>query len=117
VRSPPAEAVGVAGEHEPYAPSWIEEPVPPENLKALRKVAEQVHGPIATGERIHTRHEFRELLELQAADILQVDITHFGGLGEAHKLAGRADACYVMIAPHNRGATISTAANLHLAAA
>jgi len=116
-RFTPYEAVRVARELEPYAPSWIEEPVPPENLKALRKVAEQVHVPIATGERIHTRHEFRELLELQAADILQVDITHFGGLGEAHKLAGWADACYVMMAPHNVGATISTAANLHLAAA
>ena len=46
-------------------------------------MAEQARIPIATGERIHMRHEFRELLELQAADIIQVDITHFGGLGEA----------------------------------
>src|SRR6266702_6239306 len=72
-RFTPATAVSVTRELEPYNPAWIEEPVPPENLKALAKVAEQVHVPIATGERIHTRHDFRELLELQAADILQVD--------------------------------------------
>ncbi|MBV9170118.1 MAG: mandelate racemase/muconate lactonizing enzyme family protein [Chloroflexi bacterium] len=113
-RFTPAEALRIAHELEPFEPGWIEEPVPPENLKALKKVAEQVHIPIATGERIHVRHEYRELLELQAADIIQVDITHFGGLGEVKKLAGWADAYYVLVAPHNVGGTISTAAALHL---
>ena len=116
-RFTPYEAIRLARELEPFAPSWIEEPVPPENLKALRKVAEHVEVPVATGERLHSRHDFRELFETQAADIVQVDITHFGGLGEAHKLAGWADAYYVLMAPHNVGATISTAANLHFAAA
>jgi galactonate dehydratase len=113
-RFTPAEALRIARELEPFDPGWIEEPVPPENLKALKKVAEQARIPIATGERIHGRHEFRELLELQAADILQVDLTHFGGIGEARKLAGWADAYYVLMAPHNVGGTISTAAALHL---
>jgi galactonate dehydratase len=116
-RFTPAEALRIARELEPFDPGWIEEPVPPENLKALKKVAEQARIPIATGERIHMRHEYRELLELQAADVIQVDVTHFGGLGEAKKLAGWADAYYVLMAPHNVGGTISTAANLHLAAA
>jgi galactonate dehydratase len=116
-RFTPAEALRIARELEPLDPSWIEEPVPPENLKALKKVAEQARIPIATGERIHMRHEFRELLELQATDIIQVDVTHFGGLGEAKKLAGWADAYYVLMAPHNVGGTISTAAALHLDAA
>ena len=111
-----ATAIRVAGLLKPFDPSWIEEPVPPENLKALAKVAEHTDIPIATGERIHTRFEYRELFELQAADILQVDITHSGGLWEAKKLAGTAETHYMLMAPHNVGGPISTAANLHLAA-
>ena len=67
-RFTPSTAVRVARALAPYEPAWIEEPVPPENLRALKKVAQRVEIPIATGERIHVRHEFRELLELQAAD-------------------------------------------------
>jgi galactonate dehydratase len=111
-----ATAIRVAGLVSPFHPSWIEEPVPPENLKALAKVAEHTDIPIATGERIHTRYEYRELFELQAADILQVDITHSGGLWEAKKLAGTAETHYMLMAPHNVGGPISTAANVHLAA-
>ena len=71
---------------------------------------------IATGERIHARHEFRELFELRAADVVQFDVTHIGGLLESKKLAAQADVHYVTVAPHNVGGQISTAANLHLAA-
>jgi galactonate dehydratase len=115
-RFTPATAVSIARELEPYNPSWIEEPVPPENLKALAKVAAQVRIPVATGERIHVRHEFRELFELQAADIVQPDITTVGGLLESKKIAAWADSHYVLVAPHNVGGPISTAAALHLAA-
>jgi galactonate dehydratase len=115
-RFTPATAIAVARELEPYRPSWIEEPVPPENLKALAKVASRVRIPIATGERIHVRHEFRELFELQAADIVQPDITTVGGLSESRKIAAWADASYVLVAPHNVGGPVSTAAALHLAA-
>lgn len=112
----PATAIRLAGLLEPYDPAWLEEPVPPENLRALAKVAAHTTIPIATGERMHTRFDYRELFELQAADILQTDITHSGGLWEAKKLAGAAEAHYVLMAPHNVGGPISTAANLHLAA-
>jgi galactonate dehydratase len=115
-RFTPATAIAVARELEPYRPSWIEEPVPPENLKALAKVSASVNIPVATGERIHVRHEFRELFELQAADIVQPDITTVGGLSESKKIAGWADASYVLVAPHNVGGPISTAAALHFAA-
>ena len=107
----------LARELEPFAPSWIEEPVPPDNLKALRKVADQVSIPIATGERIHVRHEFRELFELQAADVVQPDLTMCGGLAETRKIAAWAESYYVLVAPHNVGGPVSTAAALHLAAA
>ncbi len=113
-RFTPAQAIRISGELEEFDPSWIEEPVPPENVKELQKVSERVNIPVATGERIHSRYDIRELFELQAADIVQLDVTHFGGLGEAKKVAGWAEAYYMMMAPHNVGGPISTMANLHL---
>jgi galactonate dehydratase len=105
-RFTPATAIAIARDLEPFAPSWIEEPVPPENLAALEKVARRVSIPVATGERIHVRHEFRELLERQAADVMGGPIStaaalhlaactpnfkiqeHFNDFAEAHvKLA------------------------------
>lgn len=116
-RFAPAAAVSIARDLERFNPAWIEEPVPPENLAALERVRREVTIPVASGERIHVRHEFRELFERQAADILQVDITGCGGLLEAKKIAGWAEAYYLLMAPHNVGGPISTAAALHLAAA
>jgi galactonate dehydratase len=115
-RFTPATAIAVARELEPLAPSWIEEPVPPENLKALQKVSERVNLPVATGERLHTRYEFRELFERQAADVIQPDIMHSGGILEIRKLAATAETHYVLVAPHNVGGPVATAANLQLAA-
>jgi galactonate dehydratase len=112
----PATAIAIARDLEPFNPSWVEEPVPPENLAALKKAAEGINIPVATGERIHTRYEYRELFERQAADIIQPDITHFGGLMETKKVAAWADAYYMLVAPHNVGGPVSTAAALHFAA-
>ena len=115
----PVTAVEMARELAPFKPSWLEEPVPPENLAALKKAADAIAPlgiPIATGERLHTMPEFRELFELQAADIIQVDLTHFGGILQTKKLAAWADAYYMLMAPHNVGGPVSTAAALHLAA-
>lgn len=115
----PATAVEMINALAPYQPGWFEEPVPPENLPALKKVADAVSPkgiPIATGERIHTLYEYRELFELRAADIIQPDITHLGGLLNTKKLAAWADAYYVLLAPHNVGGPVSTAAALQLAA-
>ncbi len=115
----PVTAIEITRELVPFRPGWIEEPVPPENLRALQKVATAVAPlgiPIATGERMHTAFEFRELFELQAADIIQADITHFGGILATKKLAAWADAYYMLIAPHNVCGPVGTAAALHLAA-
>ncbi|MFN2201259.1 MAG: mandelate racemase/muconate lactonizing enzyme family protein [Caldilineaceae bacterium] len=115
----PVTAIEMANELAPYKPSWYEEPTPPENLAALKKVADAIAPlgiPIATGERLHTPFEYRELFELQCADIIQTDITHFGGILNTKKLAAWANAYYMLIAPHNVGGPVSTAAALHLAA-
>lgn len=115
----PPTAIAMMTALAPYHPAWYEEPIPPENLAALKKVAlatAPLGIPLATGERLHTMYEYRELLELQAADIIQPDITHFGGLLNTKKLAAWADAYYLLLAPHNVGGPVSTAAGLHLAA-
>jgi galactonate dehydratase len=112
----PATAIEMARALERFEPSWVEEPVPPENIAALAKAAERIRIPVATGERIHTRYEYRELFERQAADIIQPDITHIGGLLETKKLAAQAEIYYMLVAPHNVGGPVSTAANLHFAA-
>jgi galactonate dehydratase len=115
-RFSPATAIQLAKLLEPYDPGWIEEPCPPENHKALAKVAAHTTLPIATGERIHDRIEFRELFELQAVDIIQPDTGNIGGIGEARKLAATAETHYVLVAMHNVGGPVLTAANLHVAA-
>ena len=115
-RFTPAEAIRIARSLSRFDPSWIEEPVPPENLAALSTVHEKVDIPVATGERIHDRIEYREIFERRAADIIQPDLGHIGGIGEVRKLAATAETHYVLVAPHNVGGPVLTAANLHLAA-
>jgi galactonate dehydratase len=113
----PIGAIEMARELAAFGPAWFEEPVPPENIKALKKFMDAVAPlgiPVATGERIHTPCDTRELFELQACDILQTDITHFGGLSNAKKIAAQAEYHYMGLAPHNVGGPVSMAAALHL---
>ena len=111
-----AQAIALARDLERFAPGWIEEPVPPDQPGALVRVSTRASIPIATGERLHTRTAFRDLLALDAADVLQPDLTHCGGLLETKKIAAMAEAHGVLLAPHNVGASVGTAAVLHLAA-
>ena len=115
-RFSPATAIEMARELERFKPSWVEEPVPPDNLEAMATAAAKINVPVATGERVHTRYEVRRLLELGCVDVLQTDITESCGLLEGKKIAAMADAYYVTFAPHNVGGPVSTAACLHLAA-
>ena len=112
----PATAILMANKLEKFRLAWVEEPVPPENLPELKRVAEQVSTPIAVGERLHTMNEFRPVFDLYAVDIIQPDISHFGGLTQTRRLAAWADVYNVLIAPHNVGGPVSTAAALHVAA-
>jgi galactonate dehydratase len=112
-----ATAVRVARALEPWSPAWIEEPVPPYNPAGLRQVRAGTWLPVATGERLHVLAEFRELFEGGLVDIVQADLTHFGGFTGLGKLAGWADAYDLLLAPHNVCGPVGTAANLHLAVA
>jgi len=112
-----ATAVAVARALEPYRPEWIEEPVQPYNPARMRQVRAGTHLPIATGERVHTVPEFRELFEDGTIDIVQADLTHLGGFTAIRKLAGWADAYGLLMAPHNVTGPGGTAANLHFAVA
>jgi galactonate dehydratase len=115
-RFSPATAIRIARDLEPFEPTWVEEPVPADNLKALAKAARHIRIPVATGERLHHKAEFRELFERQACDIIQPDITECCGLLEVKKIAAMADIYYMTVAPHNVGGPVSTATALHLAA-
>ena len=71
--------------------------------------------PIATGERLVTRFQFRELFEKQACQVIQPDLCHCGGLWEAKKIAAMAETSYMGVAPHNPLGPVANAAALHFA--
>jgi galactonate dehydratase len=99
---------------EPYNLYWFEEPCWPETMDDIALIQRAVKTPIATGERLVGIHAFRELFEKRAASVIQPDITHCGGLTEARRICGMADAYRVAVAPHNPQGPVSTAASLEL---
>lgn len=95
---------------------WLEEPIPPQNLEGLAEVKRRVPMPISTGERLYNRWDFRSLFELKAADIVQPDVSHAGGLSEVKKIAAIAESYHLPICPHNPSGPVANAATLQLAA-
>lgn len=114
-RTWPAVAIEYINAVAEYRPYFCEEPVPPENIDALAEVKKAVRVPIATGERLVTRHQFREIFEKQAAHVVQPDLCHCGGLLEAKKIAAMAETWYIGVAPHNPLGPVANAAALHFA--
>ena len=104
----------VAQHLEPYNIAWLEEPILFDNADTMAEFARSVRVPIATGEQLYTRWEFRALLEENAVGIIQPDICHAGGISELKKIATMAETYYVSVAPHNSNGPISTVASLHL---
>jgi galactonate dehydratase len=98
---------------EPYRLYFYEEAVPPENIAAMAEVQHSVNVPLAAGERIFSRHGFRELLERQAVRIIQPDIARTGGITEFKKIAAMADTYFIPVAPHNPNGPICTIASIH----
>jgi galactonate dehydratase len=109
----PSTALSLCQVVAPYRPLFLEEPLRPENRRAMGYLREKATIPIATGEQLYTKYEFRDLLAHQGADIIQPDICVVGGLWEMKKVAALAEAEYVTVAPHNPCGPVATAVNVH----
>ena len=109
-------AARLARRLEPFDPLWFEEPTPAEMPEEMAKVARATSIPVATGERLTTKYEFARVLATGAASILQMALGRVGGLLEAKKIAGMAEAYYAQLAPHLYCGPIEGAANVQLAA-
>ena len=117
-RFSPDTAAQLAVALEPYAPRWIEEPVPPENAAALARVRRARRPSRSRPASGSTRSGMRRaFIEGGNVDIIQADLTHFGGFTGLRRLAGWTEAHYLTLAPHNVGGPVATAANIHFAVA
>ena len=92
-------AIRLIREFEPFKPLWVEEPVPAENMDALREVTASSNIPICVGENLFLAHQFQTLLDKKAADIIMPDIQKCGGIGEGQRIANLAHLHYVPFAP------------------
>ncbi len=96
----PGLAIEICHELKGMRPMFVEEPVPQENVDALKQVSDHVPFPIATGERLLTRWAFREVFEKQAVSYIQPDGSHVGGISELKRVANMAEVYYMHIMPH-----------------
>lgn len=110
------DVITLAREMEPFHLMWLEDPTPPDNVEALKRVTDNSPVPICTGENHYTRHGLRPLITQQAVDILQPDVPKVGGLLEAKKVADLADIYYIPFAAHNVSSPIGTIACCHTCA-
>lgn len=109
-------AIRLAKALEPYDPLWFEEPIPPDNLPEMARVARATSIPVATGERLTTKAEFAPVLRAGAATILQPALGRAGGIWEMKKIAAMAEVYNAQMAPHLYAGPVEWAANIHLAA-
>ena len=113
-RVSPAMANILIEQLKPYNPMFIEEPCLPENVDCMRDIAEKTTVPIAAGERLFGKWEYRQFIEKRAVSIIQPDLCHVGGIFEGRKLAAMMEMYYGSVAPHNPLGPISLAACLQL---
>jgi galactonate dehydratase len=116
-KTSPAVASVIVKEVEPLNLLFIEEPCPPENVKAMARIARRSTTPIATGERLIAAYGARELIEMGVVDILQTDINHVGGITALWKVAAAAEASGISMAPHACEGPIGGIATIHVDAA
>jgi len=95
---------------------WFEEPLPPDNIEALKRVKKQSRVPIAVGERMYKRKAFINLLSANTADIIQPDVSHAEGISELKKIGSIAEGMYIPFSPHNPSGPVACGATLQLAA-
>ena len=101
---------------EEFKPMFFEEPTPPDNLEALKAVRDKSPVAISAGERLYCLKDFKDLFEMRAADFIQPDVSHAGGIMELKKIAAMAETYYIPFAPHNPSGPVANAATLQLAA-
>lgn len=111
---PTAVRIGLALER--FDITWFEEPLPPGDLAGTAEVKSRINIPVAAGERLYTRWDFKELIDRRAADYLQPDVSHCGGIMELRKIAAMAECHFLPVCPHNPNGAITNAATLQLAA-
>jgi galactonate dehydratase len=116
-RYDPAWAIELAQRAEPYHPFLIEDPLRPENPQAMAQVRAATRIPLATGERFHSKWEFRETIVNSYVDYLRPDVCHCGGLTEVKKIAALGEVYYQNLILHNNAGPLGTAASLHAALA
>lgn len=109
-------AVRIGRALEEFDVTWFEEPIPPGDLDGLADVKQRINVSVAAGERLYTRWDFRDLLARRAADYLQPDVSHVGGILELRKIAAMAESHYLPVCPHNPMGAIANAATLQIAA-
>jgi L-alanine-DL-glutamate epimerase-like enolase superfamily enzyme len=112
-----SDVVKVARALEPFRLLWLEDPVPPESVDALRKVSSQIRIPVATGENLYLFEGFREILQTHAVGIVTPDLQKVGGLVVASDIAHFADGQTIPVAPHNISSPVGTLAATHFCAA
>ena len=110
-----ATGIKIAKELEQFKPMLFEEPVPPDNLAALKAVRDKSPVAISAGERLYNLRQYKDMFDLRAADYIQPDISHAGGLMELKKISALADMHYTGFAPHNPSGPVANAATLQLA--
>lgn len=113
----PALAIEICHELKGMRPMFVEEPVPQENVDALKLVSSAVPFPIATGERLLTRWEFRQIFEKQAVAYIQPDTSHAGGISELKRIANMAEVYYMHIMPHCAIGPVAFSAGMQVDAA
>jgi galactonate dehydratase len=101
---------------EPLQPWFYEEPIQHQNLPLMAEMAKKTFIPFATGERMVTKWQFRDLLHLGAASLLQPDITHCGGITEMKAIATLAEAHYAGMLPHAKEGIVGAIASMHVMA-
>jgi galactonate dehydratase len=113
-KTSPSVAAVIIKELEPLRLLWVEEPCPPENVKAMARIARRVNTPIATGERLVASYGVREIVEQGVVDIIQTDMNHVGGLTALWKVAAMANISSITMAPHACEGPIGMLASLHV---
>lgn len=108
--------IKIAKELEQFNPMFFEEPTPPDSIDSLKAVRDKSPVAISAGERLYSRYDYKDLFEKRAADYIQPDISHAGGIMELKKIASVAETYYIPFAPHNPSGPVANAATLQLAA-